>query len=93
MTNKEKFVKIKKKIKSVAPAIVIVSTTAGAAAIAFYSLKSTAIKAIEKDTCANLLPTITGDEKFAILGRCDLILQKIEDNLYFLSFDDTKTED
>jgi hypothetical protein len=89
----EKFATIKQKIKTHAP--MIIACTAYAGVVSFIVFNATkALKPVSGESDWTL-PTITGDEKAEILGREDSVLQRIEDDAYFLLFPttDTQTED
>ena len=92
--NKKKLDKIKQKTKEYAPAVLSLSAAVGTVALFAFS----AMKAAEKATLSGdesdwTLPVITGEEKEEILRREDSVLQRLEDDVYFLSFPRTETPD
>lgn len=90
--NKEKLDQIKNKIKYRTPEIVTAVSAVALVAYGIYVKKTwEPLKSDGADF--DPLPVIEGEEKAKILGREDTILQKIEDDLYFLSVGFPKTED
>jgi hypothetical protein len=84
--NKEKRDQIKNKIKAYAPAVIGFTAAAGSVALIATTLIKTANKALlDEATAFEPLPVVTGEERTKLLEREDTILQKVEDDVWFLS--------
>jgi hypothetical protein len=85
--NKDKLAKIKNKIKEYAPAVLSLAAGAISIGLAVASVNAV-VKTFNDDSVGTMydpLPEVTGDEKKELLAREDTVIQKIEDDLYFLS--------
>lgn len=86
--DKQKRDQIKKKIRKYAPAAATITAIAALGTVVVIQAVETANKIIDAQVNATL-PEVTGDEKKRLLEHPNTILQKIEDNLYFLSIGTT----
>jgi hypothetical protein len=83
--NKDKRDQIKNKIRAYAPAVIGFTAAAGSVALIATTLIKTANKALLEETAFEPLPVVTGEERTKLLEREDTILQKVEDDVWFLS--------